>query len=70
MEKKIKIIIAFQAVGTFILLSSIFYLLFNISLLPSIGLGLLSTLLIGFWGYFRYSRYKKKKELKRDNGNP
>jgi preprotein translocase subunit SecF len=66
MDKKIKVILAFQAVGAFILLSAVFYMLFSLSLLISIGLGLLSTIFIGFWGFFRYSRYQKKKQEKQE----
>ncbi|MCC5914856.1 MAG: hypothetical protein JJU46_10810 [Balneolaceae bacterium] len=68
MHTQIKLIFAIQAIGAFFLLAALFYFALGISGLRSFGLSLLATSLIGFWGYFRFSRYRKKKEGEKGSG--
>lgn len=61
MHTQILFIFTIQAIGAFILLAALFYFALNMSGLASIGLSLLATALIGLWGYYRFSRYQKKR---------
>lgn len=68
MQNQILFIFVIQAIGAFILLAALFYFALGISGLASIGLSLLATAMISFWGYFRFTRYQKKRNEKSNEG--
>jgi hypothetical protein len=66
MHTQLKIIFTVQTIGAFILLAALFYFLLDIPALPSLGLSVLATGLIGFWGMFRFRRFMKKHREKQE----
>lgn len=69
MSSKIKILAILQAVFAFIIIFALNYFALNMSLALSFLGAFGFTLLMGGWAGYRYNRYLKKQQAKRDKEN-